>query len=81
MASLSLTAWVKTQRLTFYYKILRKLWYIEYFAHLAQTAILFFAYQYMTEQGAQGCWSGTFLILVYMICQVHVNTRSLISFP
>ena len=53
-------------------QMLRKLWGIEYLAHLAQTAILFFAY--MTEKllkGAgvevMGLWGGTFLILVQLL--------------
>ena len=40
------------QRLTFFHKMLRKLWGTEYLAHLAQTAILFFPY--MTEKLLKG---------------------------
>ena len=59
----------KDTKSDFVSQILRKLWGIEYLAHLAQTAISFFAY--MTRKVAQGCWSGTFLILIHMICQVN----------
>ena len=59
----------KDTKIDFLSQILRKLWGIEYLAHLAQTDIFFFAY--MTEKLLKGCWSGTFLILVHMICQVN----------
>ena len=50
-------------------QLLRKLWGIEYLAHLAQTAISFFCLH--DRIFAQGCWSGTFLILIHIICQVN----------
>ena len=59
----------KDTQIDFLSQILRKLCGIEYFAHLAQMAILFCAY--MTEKLLKVCWCGTFLILVYMICQVN----------
>ena len=50
-------------------QILRKLWGMEYLAHLAQTT----HYIFCIDGGkvAQGCWNGTFLIRVHMICQVN----------
>ena len=42
----------KDTKTDFLSQILRKLWGIEYLAHLAQTAILFFAY--MTEKLLKG---------------------------
>ena len=42
----------KDKKTDFLSQILRKLWSIEYLAHLAQTAILFFAF--MTERLLQG---------------------------
>ena len=42
----------KETKIDFLSQILRKLWSIEYLAHLAQTAILFFAY--MTEKLLKG---------------------------
>ena len=42
----------KDTKIDFLSQILRKLWGIEYLAHLAQTAILFFAY--MTEKLLKG---------------------------
>ena len=52
--------------------ILRKLWGTEYLAHLAQTGHFIFCLY--DRKVAQGCWSGTFLILIHMICQVNANT-------
>ena len=59
----------KDTKTDFLLQILRKLWGIEYLAHLAQTAIIFFCVD--VGKVAQGCWNGTFLICVHMICQVH----------
>ena len=42
----------KNTKIDFLSEILSKLWGIEYLAHLAQTAILFFAY--MTEKLLKG---------------------------
>ena len=42
LASLTLKTYVKTQ-IDFLLQTLRKLWGIEYLAHLAQTVIIFFA--------------------------------------
>ena len=50
-------------------QILRKLWGVEYLAHLAQTAISFFCLY--DRKVAQGCWSGTFLILIQVNIQVN----------
>ena len=58
----------KGTKIDFLSQILSKLWGIEYLAHLAQTAILSFAYM---AKVAQGCWSGIFLILIHMIYQVN----------
>ena len=68
-------------KIDFLSQISRKLWGIEYLAHLAQTAILFFAYmreKLLRGAGVEGVglWRGTFLILVLMICPVEVNTNS-----
>ena len=72
----------KGTNIEFLSQLLRRLLGIEYLAHLAQTAILFCAY--MTEKLCKGAgvevvglWSGTFLILVHMICQEQVNINSL----
>ena len=58
----------KDTKSDFLSQILRKLWGTEYLAHLAQTAISFFAY--MTEKLLKGA-GVTFLILIHMICQVN----------
>ena len=42
----------KDKKIDFLSQILRKLWDVEYLAHLAQMAILFFAY--MTEKLLKG---------------------------
>ena len=57
----------KDTKSDFLSQILRKLWGIEYLAHLAQTAISFFAY--MTEKLLKG--AGVALILIHMICEVN----------
>ena len=44
----------KDTKSDFLSQILRMLWGIEYRAHLAQTAISFFAYNYMTEKLLKG---------------------------
>ena len=59
----------KDTKIDFLSQILRKLWGIEYLAHLAQTAILLFCLY--DRKVAQGCWGGTFLTLVHMTCQVN----------
>ena len=59
----------KDTKIDFLSQILRKLWGIKYLAHLAQTDIFFFCVY--GRKVAQGCWSGTFLILIHMICQVN----------
>ena len=58
----------KDTKSDFLSQILRKLWSIEYLAHLAQTTILLFAY--MTEKLAMSA-GVQFLILIHMICQVN----------
>ena len=75
----------KGTKTDFLSQILRKLWGIEYLAHLAKTTILFFVY--MTEKLLKdagfevlGLWSRTFLILVHMIYQLQVNTNILFNF-
>ena len=60
----------KDIKIDFLSQILRKLWGIEYLAHLAQTDI--FGFCIYDRKVAQGCWSGTFLILVHMICHEEV---------
>ena len=59
----------KDTKIDFLLQILRKLWGIEYLTHLAQEA--HFNLCLYNRKVAQGCWSGTFLILVHMICQVN----------
>ena len=59
----------KDTKTDFLSQILRKLWGLEYLAHLAQMAILFFCLY--DRNVSQGCCSGTFLILVHKICQVN----------
>ena len=59
----------KDTKSDFLSQILRKLWGVEYLAHLAQTAILFFAY--MTEKLRKSAGVALFLILIHMICQVN----------
>ena len=51
----------KDTKIDFLSQILRKLWGIEYLAHLAQKG----HYSFCVDGGnvAQGCWNGTFLIL------------------
>ena len=58
----------KDTKSDFLSQILRKLWgnRIEYLAHLAQFILCLY-----DRKVAQGCWSGTFLILIHMICQVN----------
>ena len=56
----------KDTKVDFLSQILRKLWGTEYSAHLAQADICVY-----DRKLAQGCWGGTFLILVHMICQVN----------
>ena len=51
----------KDTKSDFLSQILRKLWGIEYFAHLAQTAISFFAY--MTEKLLKG--DGKIIVIVF----------------
>ena len=48
----------KDTKVDFLSQILRKLWGIEYLAHLAQTAILYFAY--MAEKLCKGARVGLF---------------------
>ena len=59
----------KYTKIDFLSQILRTLWGIEYLAHLAQTAIIFFCVD--GGKVAQRCMNGTFLIRVHMICQVN----------
>ena len=59
----------KDTKSDFLSQILWKLWSIKYLAHLDQMVISFFAY--MTETLLKGCWSGTFLSLIHMICRVN----------
>ena len=74
----------KDTKIDFLSQILRKLCGIKYFAYLAHMVFIFCLYD---GKVAQGCWSGTFLILVHIICQVNdvkydikVNTNSLFHF-
>ena len=60
----------KDTKIAFLSQILRKLWGVEYLAHLAKTAILLFAY--MTEKLLKGAG-----VVEWHICQVQVNTNNL----
>ena len=59
----------KDTKINFLSQILRKLWGIEYLAHVA--SMDFFIFCVYDRKVAQGCWRGTFLILVHMTCQVN----------
>ena len=59
----------KGTKIDYLSQLLRKLWGIGYLAHLVQTAILVFCL--CDKKVAQGCWSGTFRILIHMLCQVN----------
>ena len=59
----------KDTKSDFLSQILRKLWGIEYpCSFVSDGHFIFCLYD---RNVAQGCWSGTFLILIHMICQVN----------